>query len=99
MPEQVRLVREQIAQALRVKEQAEQTLRVSMTTEILVLSRSAQLYMTNCSTLFHRTPAQSDAVCKQSGLLNVVRLRKDVVQPQEEMNRTAEPKAFDVSAY
>ena len=60
VPEQGRLVREQIAHAPRMTEQAEQTFRASRAFEKGVMSRSAQRIMTKGSTLFQETSAQSD---------------------------------------
>ena len=79
-------MREQIAQALRVKDEAEQASRVSVaSTDKEALARSA---------LFRETPAESGM-----GLQTVVTVEgrttpQTAVHPQEEMNRAAEPEAY-----
>ena len=56
VPEHGRMVREHIAQAPRMKEQAEHTLRVSMALEEEVVGWSAQRNVTKNSTLFLEKP-------------------------------------------
>ena len=90
-------VRTDCTQSPRVKEQAEQTLRVSMAfTEKEAMS--AQLNISKVSALFQEPPAASDTAQQTVGAVECRTTPQDVVHAPEEMNRTAEPKAFQVSA-
>ena len=62
-----------------------------------VPSWSVQLNMTEGSTLFQETPAQSGTALQTVGTVECRTIRK-TSYTQEEMKRTAEPMTFQVSA-